>query len=661
MMFADLIAAVVPVRRRPRHSNWPLAPSRHSRQLNAEALESRLTLSALAMTANEQLLIEFINRARANPQAEVNRTSGLNDLNEGLAPGTITNTPKQPLAPHQALIDAAGDHSYDMLLRDYFSHTSFNGDSPTDRARAAGYPASVGENIAWGGSTGPINQVQHVAERHQALFRSASHRQNLLSDEYREIGAGVRYGVFTYNGTNYNSSMVTEDFGVRSGSAFITGVAYSDAVVDNNFYDVGEGAAGIIIVATNDSSDLTYSTNTGAAGGYSLQVPNGTYTVTATGGSIQGMVQHRQIAVSGRNTKVDVVTTEGTPINVPSGDPVPTNGMALLGRSGGTWWQAQSTGTSLVSRAVGSWSNQVSWSHVQTADVDGDGDDDVIGRADNGRWWVARTDDGVLTNEPWGSWSTQVGWADVLVGDFNGDGRDDIAGRAQNGAWWVARSTGSEFVNEQWASWSTQAGWHFVQVGDFNGDGRDDLNARAGNGAWWIARSTGQSFVNERWGNWTTSADWQNVTTGDFNGDGRDEIIGRSGQAWWIAESTGSSFVNRRWTVWSANASWEHIRIGDVDGDGRDDLFARANGDWWVSRTASGRVVNERWGAWDSLANWEDVLVADLDRDGLADIAGRLGRNWWVARSDGTRFVSSLWGVWPDNGPWDFVFAGDFS
>src|SRR5262245_55336620 len=47
-------------------------------------------------TPAEQLMLEVINRARANPTAEAARYSI--DLNEGLAPGTISAAPKRPLA-----------------------------------------------------------------------------------------------------------------------------------------------------------------------------------------------------------------------------------------------------------------------------------------------------------------------------------------------------------------------------------------------------------------------------------------------------------------------------------------------------------------------------------------------------------------------------------
>src|SRR5258707_11440338 len=53
-----------------------------------ESLESRRLLTAVYPSNLEQYEVELINRARANPAAEAARY-GI-DLNEGLAPGTIS-------------------------------------------------------------------------------------------------------------------------------------------------------------------------------------------------------------------------------------------------------------------------------------------------------------------------------------------------------------------------------------------------------------------------------------------------------------------------------------------------------------------------------------------------------------------------------------------
>lgn len=276
------------------------------RRLSVERLEARQLLSAdLEITGYSQLLIELVNRARANPAGEA-ALYGIN-LNQGLPAGTITPTPKQPLAPHQALVDAAMAHSADMLDRNYFSHNSPppNSTTPSDRAIAAGYPVGAGENIAYGGSTGPIDPLQGVYARHQDLFLSPGHRQNLLHEPYREMGTGVQHGVFTSGGTNFNVTMVTEKFGSRGGNHFITGVAFDDSVNADNFYNVGEGLGGIVVQASL-ANGTTFQTTTGPSGGYSLQVPNGTYNVTFVQPGTGASIAFDEIIVSGLNVKVDL-------------------------------------------------------------------------------------------------------------------------------------------------------------------------------------------------------------------------------------------------------------------------------------------------------------------------------------------------------------------
>jgi hypothetical protein len=218
-----------------------------------------------------------------------------------LAAGTISSAEKQPLAPNQFLVQAAGAHSQDMLNRDYFSHTNLSGQSPSDRARAAGYPTGVGENISWGGSTGSIDQNAHVYQRHESLFRSAGHRSNLLTPGYREMGPGVRYGVFTSGGVGYNASMVTEKFGNAGGNVFLTGVVFTDAVTADNFYTIGEAVGSGTVTAARVGGG-SYATDVGPSGGYALQVPDGTYSVT-----FSGSAGSFTVTVSGANEKVDFV------------------------------------------------------------------------------------------------------------------------------------------------------------------------------------------------------------------------------------------------------------------------------------------------------------------------------------------------------------------
>ena len=256
------------------------------------------------MTDQEQLLLELVNRARANPLAEAIRY-GI-DLNEDLEPDEISGEAKQPLSPHQALIDAARIHSQDMLDHDYFDHINPLGEGPSDRVKAAGYPVGAGENIAWFGTGPQLEKDAEVYRRHEALFLSPPHRTNMMTEGYREIGNGIRFG--EYEGLY--SIMVTEEFGNRGGEFFITGVAYTDLVQRDNFYTIGEGLGSITVTATRHRDGQTFTTTTGPSGGYGLQVPTGGYQVTASGPGMKSPIEVSDVVVLSSNQKVDFNTRQ---------------------------------------------------------------------------------------------------------------------------------------------------------------------------------------------------------------------------------------------------------------------------------------------------------------------------------------------------------------
>jgi hypothetical protein len=262
-----------------------------------DAATTRLS-PVITMTDQEQLLLELINRARANPAAEASRL-GIS-LNAGLGPGAITTTPKPPLAPHPALIAAAQAHAQDMLDRGFFAHTNLDGLSAADRAAAAGYPAGAGENIAWWGTTGTLQRDAEVARRHDALFLSPGHRQNMLLPTYREGGTGIRFGPFQ----GFNAILVTETFGAQTGDPYLTGVVFSDVVVADSFYSMGEGIGGVTITAVDNSSGASFATTAGPSGGYALALPPGAYTVSAVGAG-GGAIVASDVSVGTANVKLD--------------------------------------------------------------------------------------------------------------------------------------------------------------------------------------------------------------------------------------------------------------------------------------------------------------------------------------------------------------------
>ncbi|MEO2029541.1 MAG: Calx-beta domain-containing protein [Fuerstiella sp.] len=306
----------MPVRHRHRRRSMP-GPS------VIEILEDRCLLAASTFTPEEQLLLELVNRSRADPTAEAAR-QGI-ALNEGLTPGTISTDPKPPMAGNNVLGTVADGHTNDMLARGFFAHESPapGSTAPAERVTNSGYVwTNTGENLAIQPYL-TLDRALVTNQMHDVLFHSSGHRQALLDDVYFEVGVGVNFGSFTDvnnifgngAGTVLSVGMSTEVFGTqRNGPLFIVGVVFTDAnngsAADDNFFTIGEQAgSGGTITATNVATGQSYTETIGTAGGYSISVPAGTYYVIASDGGLAARYAVSNVVVGSSNVKVDFETT----------------------------------------------------------------------------------------------------------------------------------------------------------------------------------------------------------------------------------------------------------------------------------------------------------------------------------------------------------------
>lgn len=94
-----------------------------------------------------------------------------------------SNNDCSELSNDDSLTNAGMAHAKDMADHDYFSHTSQDGRSPTDRAAEHGYQGGVAENIAYGQPS-----AEAVVD---AWMDSEGHRANILNCDYSVIGVGA--------------------------------------------------------------------------------------------------------------------------------------------------------------------------------------------------------------------------------------------------------------------------------------------------------------------------------------------------------------------------------------------------------------------------------------------------------------------------------------
>ncbi|MBU3678600.1 MAG: T9SS type A sorting domain-containing protein [Candidatus Kapabacteria bacterium] len=275
-------------------------------------------------TAEEQLMLEFINRARSNPAEEGARLMDTQDqavqgaysyfqIDKVKTKQAFTTYPQRPpLAFHPDLIEAARNHTRDMDEKNFQGHTSSNGDELGQRYSKVGYASMgmYGENVAaysesvWHGHCG-LNV--DWGEENQKVLGHRSNIMNFNNSVYTEIGIGI-----TFNGKGLSQGwvgpyVVTQDFGVRS-QRYIVGVVYIDKN-RNNFYDIGEGVSGVMVKPSRGTYYATSSTSGGFAIPYSGA---GSVTIIASGGGLPANIS-KTVDLTGENVKVDFVPASAGP------------------------------------------------------------------------------------------------------------------------------------------------------------------------------------------------------------------------------------------------------------------------------------------------------------------------------------------------------------
>jgi hypothetical protein len=118
------------------------------------------------------------------------------------------------LTPNSTLMSAAQAKAEHMVANKYFAHFSPDGKIPWDFFKEAGYTYKVaGENLA---ITNEDDQ-----EVITGWMNSPTHRENLLSSEYSDIGIGIaKYG--DYQG-NKNTTVIVALYGSEQAPLAVTG------------------------------------------------------------------------------------------------------------------------------------------------------------------------------------------------------------------------------------------------------------------------------------------------------------------------------------------------------------------------------------------------------------------------------------------------------
>ncbi len=308
-----------------------------------------------------------------------------------------------------------------------------------------------------------------------------------------------------------------------------------------------------------------------------------------------------------------------------------------------TWWENEDgSGTSWIEHTIDG--NFVYATSVYSADIDSDGDMDILGAAYNAShiiWW--ENEDGSGTSWIEHTVDGYYLWAFCVYSeDIDGDGDMDILSSGDEIAditWWE----NIDGLGINWAEHPVAMDFdlaHSVYSEDIDGDGDMDILGAANlvNYIAWWENIDGSGI------NWTEhvigGADGAySVYSADIDSDGDMDVLGAARYAddiiWWEnTDGSGSS-----WTEHTVDGEFNGalcVYSEDIDGDGDMDILGAAFGDYditwweniggsgtsWVEHTVDGEFINAHF-----------VYSEDIDGDGNMDILGAAysqdNITWW--------------------------------
>lgn len=176
----------------PRESNNHKAKLLHSSSLTV--ITFALVLFQLVLTFIPKLSPSILGYAANIPPSEVIRLSNEKRAAAGLS----------PLEENATLSQAAQAKGADMLAKGYWAHVAPDGTQPWKFFTNAGYKYRyAGENLA--------RDFSNPSSAVEAWMSSPSHRENLMSPKYKEIGVAVVEG----NLAGVETTIIVQLFGTQ--------------------------------------------------------------------------------------------------------------------------------------------------------------------------------------------------------------------------------------------------------------------------------------------------------------------------------------------------------------------------------------------------------------------------------------------------------------
>jgi hypothetical protein len=255
-----------------------------------------------------------------------------------------------------------------------------------------------------------------------------------------------------------------------------------------------------------------------------------------------------------------------------------------------------------------------------TADLDGDGDMDIVTGGSRHISWEENIGNGNFVNHV----ITQSvhNPQNLFVKDIDQDGHLDIvvaapptASNSVSSIIWF-RNDGNQNFTDYILTYASGGAFTAFPI-DLDSDGDIDIvTAGSTSGeVYWYRNNGLQNFTKV-----VITTGQTGITTiaaHDFDGDGDVDIVAGRENGAQIIQLKNDGQENFTVSVLLAINTPRFLRISDVDGDGDMDLFYAGQGGWGVFRNNGGTLVQQSFGSGGGVRGLD---AADMDFDGLVDV-----------------------------------------
>lgn len=284
------------------------------------------------------------------------------------------------------------------------------------------------------------------------------------------------------------------------------------------------------------------------------------------------------------------------------------------------WYENDGSGTFGAQQIITTLVNYAA--AVEAVDIDGDGDLDVLSASSDDDRIAWYENDGVGNFGPQQTITTNANLIrEIYTADLDGDGDMDVLSpslNTNNIFWYENNGTGSSWTEHNLNNGSSSIA---IYAGDLDNDGDIDiLSAPGGNSAWFENDGNGNFGAQQ---NISTTSNIFDVFAADLDNDGDLDVLlaSTSDDISWY-ENDGTGIFAPRQFVTMAIFSAKSVYAADIDGDGDMDVLSASSGDnkiAWYENDGTGNFGTLQ--TISTAANSpRSIYAADLDNDGDMDV-----------------------------------------